>query len=161
MERLYAGYYVAEMLRLLTDDHQPHAAVYDLTVETLQQIDSDGNVASALACFDTQLLRMLGHGPGTDRCTDCGSELPKTQRIAFSLIGGGLVCNACKNKQRQSISVSRGAVEELRRIQSPELSLPTLVDKAYYGELRAVMNRYIQTLVGSVPRMQHFLPNSI
>ena len=36
LERLYGGYYIAEMLRLLTDDHDPHPDVYDLALQTLQ-----------------------------------------------------------------------------------------------------------------------------
>ena len=45
LERVYGGYHIAEMLRLLTDDHDPHPNVYDLTIRTLQQIDGIGEVA--------------------------------------------------------------------------------------------------------------------
>ncbi len=161
LPRLYGGYYIAEMLRLMTDNHDPHQDVYDLTIQTLQQIDGDGDVASSLLCFDAQLLRMLGHSPGTDRCTDCGGEVHSIQRVAFSLSSGGLVCNQCRPKQRQTLSVTQRTVAQLRRLQSPETKIPTDVPSDCYGELRAVMNRYIQTVVGSVPRMQAFLPMAI
>jgi DNA repair protein RecO (recombination protein O) len=83
LERVYGGYYIAEMLRLLTDDHDPHPDVYDLTIRTLQQIDGIGEVGSSLTYFDAQILRMLGHSPGTDLCTDCGSEVRSLSRIHF------------------------------------------------------------------------------
>jgi DNA repair protein RecO (recombination protein O) len=159
LPRLYGGYYIAEMLRLLTDDHDPHPDVYDLTIQTLQQIDGDGDVASSLIYFDAQLLRMLGHAPGTDRCTDCGGKVHTVSRIAFSLTSGGLVCNACRPKQRQTVTVTQNVIGQLRRLQSVETKIPTSVPIECYGELRAVMNRYIQTVVGSVPRMQSFLPS--
>jgi DNA repair protein RecO (recombination protein O) len=158
LERLNGGYYVAEMLRLLTDDHDPHPDVYDLVIQALQQIDGAGDVASTLIYFDAQLLRMLGHAPGTDRCTDCGSDVSPAARVAFALAAGGIVCNACRSRQRQTISVRWGVIDEIKRLQSPQTTLPTGVRSDIYGELRSVMNRYIQTMVGRVPRMQPFLP---
>ena len=161
LSRLYGGYHIAEMLRLMTDNHDPHHDVYDLTIQTLQQIDGDGDVASSLLCFDAQLLRLLGHSPGTDRCTDCGGPVESIHRVAFSLSAGGLVCNPCRPKQRQTVSVTQQTIDQLRRLQSPDTRLPTEVPAACYGELRGVMNRYIQTVVGCVPKMQAYLPTAI
>lgn len=161
LERLYGGYYVAEMLRLLTDDHDPHPDVYDLVIQTLQQIDGTGNVASSLAYFDAQLLRRLGHAPGIDRCTDCGGHVSRTARIPFALAAGGIVCKDCRARQRQTISVRREVIDQLRRLQAPQTTLPTQVPADLYGEFRSVMNRYIQTVVGRVPRMQPLLPATI
>jgi DNA repair protein RecO (recombination protein O) len=159
LERLYGGYYVADMLRqFLSDDHDPHPDVYDLAIQTLQQIDGTGDVASSLAFFDAQLLRMLGHAPGTDRCTDCGGEVAPTARVAFALLAGGIVCRGCRPRQRQTISVRQTVIDEIKRLQSTGTALPISVNGDLYGELRAVLNRYIQTVLGSVPRMQPFLP---
>lgn len=158
--RLYGGYYIAEMLRSLTDDHDPHPDLYDLTLQALDEIDGSGDVASSLAYFDAQSLRMLGHAPGTDRCTSCGGEVPKATRIAFALETGGIVCSACKTRQRQTIAVRAEVIDELRRLKASETTCPTSISANIYGELRAVMNRYIQTVIGGVPRMQPFLPGS-
>jgi DNA repair protein RecO (recombination protein O) len=158
LERLYGGYYIAEMLRLLTDEHDPHPDVYDLTIHTLQQIDGSGEVASALLYFDAQVLRMLGHAPGTDRCTDCGGEISQQTRTTFGLEAGGVVCRDCRSRQRQTISVRQAVIDEIKRLQAAETTLPTAVQPNVYGELRAVMNRYIQTVVNCVPRMQAYLP---
>ena len=160
LERVYAGYYMAEMLRLMTDDHDPHPDVYDLTIRVMQQIDGIGEVASSLAFFDAQILRMLGHSPGTDQCTDCGGDVARTTRLAFSLSAGGLVCGSCRARQRQTVSVRQSVIEELKRLQDSGTELPANVPTELYGELRAVMNRYIQTVVGSVPRMQPYLPSA-
>ena len=158
LERLYGGYYVAEMLRLLLDDHDPHPDVYDLTIRALQQIDGNGNVAETLAFFDLQVLRMLGHAPGTDRCTDCGTAVADTARVPFSLEAGGVVCADCRPRQRATISVRQGILDQIRHLQSAKLSMAGEIPSDLYGELRAILNRYIQTVVGSVPRMQSYLP---
>ena len=170
LERLYAGYYVAEMLRLLTENHDPHQDVYDLTIRTLDQIDGSGNVAMALLRFDLQILRMLGHAPGTDRCTDCGGEVITSARMSFSLLAGGVVCEKCKSKQQRTISVRSELIEAIRTLQAiptdrrfsiesshSRMPLPMIAEDLY-GELRAVMNRYIETIVGRIPRMQSSLP---
>ncbi|TWU47216.1 DNA repair protein RecO [Rubripirellula tenax] len=158
LERLYAGYYVAELLRLMTDEHDPHPEVYDLAIQSLQQIDGCGDVASTLLFFDAQILRLLGHAPGTDQCTDCGGDVESVSRIAFSLSAGGIVCNRCRPRQQQTISITAAAIDEFRRLQAASTELPTTVAKHLYGELRSMMNRYLPTVLGSVPRMQAFLP---
>lgn len=160
LERLYGGYHVAEMLRLLTDDHDPHPELYDLAIQTLEQIDGSGDVASSLAYFDLQSLRLLGHAPGTDQCTGCGGEVVPEPRVTFALLTGGILCRSCRPKHRQTIAVRTEVLEELKRLTSSDTFLPTQIPQALYGELRAVLNRYIQTIVGSVPRMQPFLPNA-
>ncbi len=158
LPRVYAGYYVAEMLRLQTDEHDPHPDVYDLALQTLNQIDGTGEVASSLAYFDAQSLRMLGHAPGTDRCTVCGDEVLSAPRMAFALNAGGIVCAACRPRQHKTLSVRRGVIEEIKRLQSPDTQLPTAVPPNLYGELRAVLNRYIENMLGQRPRMQSYLP---
>jgi DNA repair protein RecO (recombination protein O) len=158
LDRLYGGYYVAEMLRLLTENHDPHQDVYDLTIRTLDQIDGSGNVAMALLAFDAQILRMLGHAPGTDRCTDCGGDVAASLRMTFSLLAGGIVCQKCKSKQQQTISVRSAVIETIRKLQDPLQLSPLMIADDLYGEIRAVMNRYIQTVVGRIPRMQASLP---
>ncbi|MEM8666748.1 MAG: DNA repair protein RecO [Planctomycetota bacterium] len=158
LDRLNAGYHVAEMLRLLTDDADPHPDLYDVTIQTLQQIDGTGDPGSAVLYFDAQLLQRLGHAPGTDQCTDCGSEVESTPRVAFSLLAGGVVCRACRPKQKQVISVRAEVIEQIRMLKSEHAHSMIEVPNLLYGELRAVMNRYIQTVVGSMPKMQNFLP---
>ena len=165
LEQLYAGYYVAEMLRLLTDQNDPHPEIYDLAIQTLSQIDSAAADASTVACaligFDLQALRMLGHAPSTCKCTQWGDIVPRTTRMVFAVIGGGVVCKKCRSRQHQTVSVRREVIEEIERLQSPNIQFPTSTAVSVYGELRAVMNRYLQALLGMQPRMQSFLPQAL
>lgn len=158
LERLYGGYYVAEMLRLLLVDHEPHSDVFDLTISVLQQLDGTGPVASSLAFFDLQILRMLGHAPSTESCTDCGTKLVMSSRMPFALEGGGIVCLSCRPRQRSIVMVRRETIHLINEIQTADLATPIQIPKQYYGELRSVLNRYIQNVLGRLPRMQAFLP---
>ncbi|MGB7343665.1 MAG: DNA repair protein RecO [Pirellulaceae bacterium] len=161
LERLYAGYYVAEMLRLMTDKNDPHPEVYDLAIATLAQIDATAPVATALLYFDAQILRQLGHAPSTKTCTSCDALVPRSKRMFFALIGGGVVCDNCRIREHQTVAVTCLAIDESARLQSSDLQLPVTIDAGVYGELRAVMNRYFQALLGTQPRMQSFLPTAI
>jgi len=163
MERTNAGYHVAEMLRLLTDEHDPLPELYDLTTETLSQIDGTGNVPLALLRFDVLSLQILGSAPGMDRCTHCGGEIPPAGRLAFALDTSGLVCGTCRPKQHRIIPVRRAVAAALRTLLSGDKDADDAidVDAKNYGELRGLISRYIQSLLGETPRMQPFLPTKM
>jgi DNA repair protein RecO (recombination protein O) len=160
LERTYAGYYVAEMLRLLTDDHDPQSDLYDLTIRTLQQIDGSGDVPTSLAYFDAQALRICGHSPGTHRCTVCGGAVEPGVRTAFSF-ESGVVCRRCRIGRGPVGWVRAEVIGAFRDLQHKGLELPVELDASIYGEFRAVMNRYIQCLLGTTPRMQSYLPTAL
>ena len=73
--RLYAGYYVAELLRELTDNHDPSPELYDLAVEMLANLNGDMDVRACLLRFELQMLRLLGHAPSLESCSGCGVPL--------------------------------------------------------------------------------------
>ncbi len=158
LDRLYAGYYIAEMLRLLTDNHDPHPGLYDLTTSTLAQIDGTGNPALALIGVDTGALRLLGHAPSTRSCADCGGPPGSGARMAFAPIAGGVVCQQCRPRQHSILSVSRSTIEHLERLLAPHTRLPIELPSSVYREMRGLISRYIQSILGTTPRMQSFLP---
>lgn len=169
IDRLYAGYAMIELLRILTDDDEPHPEIYDLTIAALGQIDAAGNVAATLLYFKVQLLRMLGHNPGTDLCTDCGGPLSgdadggdltsgEQPSMVFSFEAGGLVCDQCKVRQRRNVVVTTGVIDSLRYLSDPKTFPPLSLDSTIYPALRSLVDRYVETVAGRVPRMQPFSP---
>ncbi|MCM2374117.1 DNA repair protein RecO [Aporhodopirellula aestuarii] len=201
LARTYAGYYVAETLRWWLDDDEKHEELFDLTLATLGLIDGDGPIAETLLAYDCQCLRLLGHAPATRACTVCGVKLDafdpssgaashrrsrRKPKIAFSLDGGGVVCETCRVRQSSLVLVSTATLECLdgllqplghsadesdnsdstgRPIEKetvfPLGSLLPRVSETSYPELRGLISRYMQTLLGRSLRMQAFLPASI
>ncbi|WP_404310045.1 DNA repair protein RecO [Neorhodopirellula lusitana] len=214
LQRTYAGYYLAETLRHWLDDNEPHEELFDLTLAALGLIDGDGPVAATLLAFDCQCLRLLGHAPATRLCTVCGGKLSPSPRIAFSLEGGGVVCEGCRSRQSSLVLVKPALIEILDGLirsphptqgnsssnglaespephqdasfeQSPGLPtrvsarqsaaetvplasaarttfplrslLPQVVETSY-PELRGLVSRYMQVLLGRELRMQPYLP---
>ncbi|MEO9592186.1 DNA repair protein RecO [Rhodopirellula bahusiensis] len=187
LDRLHAGYYIAEMLRLLIDDDDPHRELFDMTLSAMGMIDGEGPVAKTLLAFDAQCLRLLGHAPATQRCTVCGRDAERNRRrAAFSLVGGGVVCETCRPSQSHLMTASWDALDAMRELASdPEQNIVSSSDAetdspnqppsssfpigrlfpemtpAIYRDLRGLLNRTLESLIGQKPRMQAFLPDKL
>lgn len=163
--RLYAGYYVAELLNELTDTGDPHPRLFEAADRTLLRLDAEADVAESLLQFELQALRLLGHLPSLENCVGCGEAVAATAgRIAFGFVAGGVLCPACRQGQRHVASVSGEAVRMLRQIatagwQGRERSSQP-GGRPVQGELRALMNQYVCTLLGKRPRLHAYLTAS-
>lgn len=155
LSRLYAGYYVAELLIDLTHDHDPHPDLFDAAVGTLRQLDGEGHVPTTLLRFELAALRILGHQPSLDQCASCGEEVPDQPRVPFGFIAGGVLCERCREGKRSVMSLSREARGTLiRELQAQ--ALPEEIERNVRGELRGLLNQYLAHLVGHRPKMHSF-----
>lgn len=159
LSRLYAGYYVAELLNELTDENDSHPNLFHTANSALSFLDSDKDVATTVLHFELQALHVLGHFPSLTHCVVCGSQVDVKKRVAFGQQDGGVLCQNCKSGRRQVISMSQGALETMRALVALGKSHPfvDLVPGSHGGELRAIMNQYITNLLGRRPRMYDFL----
>lgn len=194
LERLYAGYYVAELLRLLVDDDDPHAELFRLALAILDWIDSPHpetgpTVGHALLLFDAQTLRLLGHAPSIDRCSDCGCNVDLVEiaansdrNVPFSLTGGGVLCDRCRSRGQNLLMTSPATLlrlglllaepggHETDPVKLKPLQVgPTIrltlhagivdVPTVGYAALRHLLSRFLQCLLGRAPRMESYLPS--
>lgn len=135
LDRLYAGYYVAELLKSLTDDADPHPDLFDLAIRTINAIDTEEtntsgtkSVDEMVLNFELTALRCLGHLPMLTRCVSCGKEKTTLSRVNFGMNSGGILCQACRPGERNVISLSSEGFTYLleRASQSPETTLQNL-----------------------------------
>lgn len=174
LNRLYAGYYVIELLNALTDEHDPHPELFRTSLGTLVCLDDGATVADTVLRFELSLLRELGHLPALHACVECGRSIPVGGRVAFGQLAGGVLCSRCKVGQRHVVSLSARAMESLTRLQQQVgQAAPTAgivqgerpstsaavdpMDAAARGELRGMMNYRMSHLLGRRPRMHAFL----
>jgi len=158
--RLYAGYYVAELLLSLTDDYDPHPELFDLADGTLQELSGTRlSVQSIVLRFELVALKELGHLPSLAHCVECGTRVEAQGRVAFGQLSGGVLCNRCRAGKRQVVSLSAAALTGLaifadeRSADWETVSLPPGVR----GEIRGVINHYLSNLLGHRPRMHPYL----
>ncbi|QDU97065.1 DNA repair protein RecO [Lignipirellula cremea] len=159
LKRLHAGYYVAELLNELTDAGDPHPELFDAADEALREIDGDGEVNRVVFRFELTALDLLGHLPALHECAGCGEELETRERYPFGQLSGGLLCPTCRSRHRQVASVSAAVIEVMRTFSHLEnenwrtAPLPPKVQ----GELRGLMNHYLNNLAGKRLKMHAFL----
>lgn len=158
--RLYAGYYVAELLQEMTDRGDPHPALFQAADEALVSIDAGELLPAVILRFELRALQDLGHMPLLDACVVCGEAFESHQgRIAFGLLAGGILCERCRQGQRQVVSVSQPAIQVLRALSSASADSWKTIDfpTSVRGELRGVMGSYLANLLGHKPKMHELL----
>ena len=156
---LYAAYYVAELLKELTDEGDPHPELFDLADETLEALGAGEPVARRVVRFELGALRLLGHSPSLERCAECGTAVEAAGRVAFGPIDGGVLCGGCRVGKRHMVSVSAGALRTMRQLAEPDGRAwqRIEVDAGTLGETRGVLNHYLSHLLGRKPRMHEHL----
>ncbi len=155
---LYGGYYVAELLNELTTDSDPHPALFDLAVTTLDRLTTEEPASTVVLRFELQSLRALGHLPSLRHCAACGEAVAAARRTAFGLLDGGVLCDDCRPGKKQIVSLSNEALTTLRNLAGEEdESSPTAAENRILGEVRGVVRRYVCHLLGRKPRLHDFL----
>ncbi len=158
--RLNCGYYVAEVLRLWTDSGATAShPLYDLTLRTIAAIDGTEDPLFAVLRFELTGLRILGHAPATRDCVGCGTRVDTAAaRIPFAYHMGGVLCPACRPRQREVASIRREVLQACTRLQDATGGPVEGVGENLYRDLRAVVSRCVCTHLGAVPRTQSLLP---
>jgi len=159
LARLYAGYYVAELLSELTEPGDPHRELFRAADATLVALDQDAPVPETTLQFELTALREVGHLPSLDQCVVCGAEVRGEKRVHFGLTSGGVLCDDCRPGRRGVMSVTSGVIAALREASlAAEHSNGNLTfDPTIGGELRAVLNNYFAHLLGRRLKMSEYL----
>lgn len=163
LTRLYAAFYVAELLNEMTDERDPHPHLFRSAYETLLALDGDADVEIQVLKFELATLRELGHLPSLVACVECGRPLHSAgRRLAFGLIAGGALCDRCKVGKRHVVSLSSKAVTALQRLSTTDNNREAMGDfepmePGVRGELRGLLNSYVSHLLGRRPKMYGFL----
>lgn len=159
LSRLYAGYYIAELLDEMTGLGDPHPQLFDAADESLFDLDHEAEVAAVVLRFELTTLRVLGHLPSFGACAGCGEQIVTQGRVAFGALAGGVLCERCRIGKKQVVSVSAGVIKTLQRFAEPQGDAwrRTGIDARLRGELRGVVNHTITNLLGHRPRLHAYL----
>src|SRR4051794_15214506 len=141
LARLYAGYYVAELLSELTEPGDPHRQLFQAADAALLALDSNDPVAETVLRFEMATLLEAGHLPSLDQCVACSRQVTNDKRVAFGMTAGGVFCDDCRPGRRGVVSVNRSVIEAMRRtselVTSGNAGQDLSLDPTIQGELRA------------------------
>ena len=117
LKRLYAGYYVIELIRTLTNEGDRSPELFDLTHKILVQLDegvfSENELNHRLLLFELSLLDLLGQLPMLTRCVSCGREKTMLSEVNFGLNAGGVLCQTCRRGKPNVVQVSSAGFQSL------------------------------------------------
>src|SRR6476620_3087256 len=82
LARLYAGYYVAELLAELTEPGDTHRTLFQAADATLFALDHDAPVPETVLRFELDALRDVGHLPSLEQCVVCGRPVASNKRVS-------------------------------------------------------------------------------
>ncbi len=159
LSRLYAGYYVAELLNELTDIADPHPELFEEALSTLANLNADADVLTTIVRFELTTLRLLGHLPTWDQCAGCGEVVSGESRLAFGQLAGGVLCTTCRVGQREVVRIQPEVIHVLKLLSEENGTTDDswVVSAKLRGPVRGVLNRYIANLIGHRVRMHNYL----
>lgn len=169
---LYGGYYLIELLGLMTVDYSPMPELFDLAVETLIRLEEKGRTPIVLLHFEWGLFHLLGEEPSLRYCIECQREISlqelieRRERLSFALHDGGALCPQCRGKgdSQRLASLSSGAVALLNVIAAGNIDrLGMTGDKreiefppSVWGEVRGLISYLIVQMAGRRPIMHEY-----
>lgn len=156
LQALYAGYYVAELLSDAFEEQDPHPALFDEALATLEVLGTPGVVTAVrVVRFELVLLRELGWSPSLENCAACGKAVESAS--AFSAAAGGVVCAACQAAQRDRRRLSGAAWAALRELGNSGEAWQRAWAPDVRAELRQLLGQYVTYLLGRRPRLLAYL----
>lgn len=103
LQRLYAAQYAAEITAHLTEDWDPHEAVYEAITQTFDALSRPCEPIGILVELQWRLLDAIGLWPRFDACMLCGRVADLTH---FSSFEGGMICRHCEPGQVEKWELS-------------------------------------------------------
>ena len=155
----YAAFYMAELLRTLTEENDPHPEVFDLACETLALLCDAEHTDVVVHAFEARMLGLIGLLPRFDACASCGAALEGPGEAAFSPGAGGALCGRCAPNATERFTVSRGALAMLARLAAtPSNRVERLrISGTIASDVRKVLARVWLTVLGREPEMLKYL----
>lgn len=162
-----SGLYVLELIDCFAVEGGENRALFNLLLDTLNQLSEPGSNEAMLRYFELHLLHILGYRPQLRRCVSCDSLLKPTTNF-FSPGRGGLLCPHCNAEESHrheqagavtsalSIPLSVRALKVLRLWQrcdhatarrvrlNRELSLE--LERALHEHIMYILQRELKTL---------------
>ena len=113
MDRLYGAQYGASITSELTEDWDPHVALFDSLLSLLGNLEGAGECVTPVAEFQLKLLVDVGSVPEFGGCVGCGGAITGGDVVHFSSFEGGLLCRDCEGARAEKIEIGPEVVKWL------------------------------------------------
>ena len=146
LDRIAAGWYIAEVADRSTVEHSPVAPVFDIVETALRHLEAGH--APALVCrwWDLHLLDRTGFRPELGSCARCEGALHEGTN-AWSPYEGGAVCPPCVDRSIAGLpALSLRALKSLRYLLVSDFAAAARLrmDEALERELERHLRAFLQ-----------------
>jgi DNA repair protein RecO (recombination protein O) len=153
------GLYVIELVNQFTADDIDNRPLFQLLLETLQNLCQEGDKDLALRYFEIHLLQEVGYRPQLQQCVSCRKPLEPVVN-SFCPDAGGILCPDCSPHQPAFFyPVSVNALKVLRLIQNSDYSTVSRLkmNRELALELETINRGYIRYLLERELKSLHWL----
>ena len=140
--------YAIELVDQFTAAHIENYPLFQLLLETLEQLCQANDNELILRYFELHLLNEVGYRPQLQRCVSCQAMLEPTNN-SFCPTAGGVLCPNCRQSQPLTYSLSVNALKVLRLLQGSNYSTVSRlkINPELSRELEGVMRTYLRYLL--------------
>ena len=111
--------YLTELVNKFTPDEAENQPLFQLLLETMQQLCQANNKELVLRYFELQLLDKVGYRPQLQQCVTCQAPLEPVTNY-FCPDAGGMLCPNCRPGQPLGYPLSPEALKVLRFLQASD-----------------------------------------
>jgi DNA repair protein RecO (recombination protein O) len=148
LKLMTAGLYLSELVNAFTEEDLEEGGLFELLLETLQQLTAARNVESVLRYFELHILEHAGYKPQLGNCVACGRTLqPETN--CFSAAQGGVLCVNCSFEEPVTQPLSLNALKVLRLWQKCDFisAQKVQINDTLALELELTLREYIRYIL--------------
>ncbi len=140
--------YAIELVDQFTAEHIENHLLFQLLLETMQQLCQAGDNELVLRYFELHLLNEVGYRPQLQRCVSCQATLEPIIN-SFCSTAGGMLCPDCCQSQPSTYPLSVNALKVLRLLQSSDYNTVSKlkINPELSHELEGVMRYYLKYLL--------------
>ena len=121
IDRLAYAAYFTDICRSVLNEGDPQPELFGLLVSALKALCQDNiDPDFARLFFEAKSMEILGFRPEVETCAACGS--PLGDKIWFSIMAGGAICEECKKSVDDGRPMLPGAAAFLRQVMDWEPS---------------------------------------
>ena len=140
--------YATELVNQFTADHIENRPLFQLLLETMQQLCQTSNSELVLRYFELNLLKEVGYQPQLQHCITCHQPLTPVIN-SFCSSAGGMLCPDCSRGQYSTYPLSVTALKVLRFLQSNNYTatIRLKINPQLSHELETVIRDYLRYLL--------------
>jgi DNA repair protein RecO (recombination protein O) len=140
--------YATELVNQFTAEHVENYPLFQLLLETMEQLCQASNKELTLRHFELHLLNEVGYRPQLKQCVSCQQPLEPITNC-FCPSSGGILCPNCSPNQPLTYPLSVNAQKVLRLLQNSDYDTTSRlkIDAELSYELEKIMSDYLKYLL--------------